>query len=135
MLNASIHKITKKGFFTVFFLFMLSIVWLFVAKAQAATLSNIQVSNSPSQAEVTLSFTDGKPDYSYFPLHSPERLVIDLKQRGEIIGLPLKVPAGDLVKLVRSSQPSDNQHKRVVLELSRAAKTKVQLKQVSTNTN
>ncbi|EJD6507533.1 MULTISPECIES: N-acetylmuramoyl-L-alanine amidase AmiB [Providencia] len=131
MLNASIHKITKKGFFTVFFLFMLSIVWLFVAKAQAATLSNIQVSNSPSQAEVTLSFTDGKPDYSYFPLHSPERLVIDLKQRGEIIGLPLKVPAGDLVKLVRSSQPSDNQHKRVVLELSRAAKTKVQLKQVS----
>ncbi|TOM62456.1 hypothetical protein CGH73_25640, partial [Vibrio parahaemolyticus] len=67
MLNASIHKITKKGFFTVFFLFMLSIVWLFVAKAQAATLSNIQVSNSPSQAEVTLSFTDGKPDYSYFP--------------------------------------------------------------------
>ncbi|MEX0422781.1 N-acetylmuramoyl-L-alanine amidase AmiB [Providencia rettgeri] len=131
MLNASIHRITKKGFFTVFVLFMALAMWLFGAKAQAATLSNIQVNNSPSQAEVVLSFIDGKPDYSYFPLHSPERLVVDIKQRGEIIGLPLKVPAGDLVKLVRASQPSDNQHKRLVLELSRAAKTKATLKQVS----
>ncbi|EHZ6870821.1 N-acetylmuramoyl-L-alanine amidase AmiB [Providencia rettgeri] len=131
MLNASIHRITKKGFFTVFVLFMALAMWLFGAKAQAATLSNIQVNNSPSQAEVVLSFIDGKPDYSYFPLHSPERLVVDIKQRGEIIGLPLKVPAGDLVKLVRASQPSDNQHKRLVLELSRAAKTKAALKQVS----
>ncbi|GAB1438013.1 hypothetical protein MASR2M36_07560 [Providencia sp.] len=106
-------------------------MWLFSAQSQAATLSNIQVNNSPSQAEVTLSFIDGKPDYSYFPLHSPERLVVDVKQRGEIIGLPLKVPAGDLVKLVRSSQPADSQHKRIVLELSRAAKTKAILKQVS----
>lgn len=131
MLNASINRITNKGFFVVFTLFMLSIMWLFSAQSQAATLSNIQVNNSPSQAEVTLSFIDGKPDYSYFPLHSPERLVVDVKQRGEIIGLPLKVPAGDLVKLVRSSQPADSQHKRIVLELSRAAKTKAILKQVS----
>lgn len=118
MLNASMHKITKKGFFTVLVLFMLSVMGLFSAKVQAATLSNIQVNNSPTQAEVVLSFIDGKPDYSYFPLHSPERLVVDIKQRGEIIGLPLKVPAGDLVKLVRASQPSDSQHKRLVLELS-----------------
>lgn len=131
MLNASRNRIINKGCFVVFTLFMLSIMWLFSAQSQAATLSNIQVNNSPSQAEVTLSFIDGKPDYSYFSLHSPERLVVDVKQRGEIIGLPLKVPAGDLVKLVRSSQPADSQHKRIVLELSRAAKTKAILKQVS----
>lgn len=131
MLNAPINRITNKVFFAAFTLFMLSIMWLFSVQSQAATLSNIQVNNSPSQAEVTLSFIDGKPDYSYFPLHSPERLVVDVKQRGDIIGLPLKVPAGDLVKLVRSSQPVDNQHKRVVLELSQAAKTKAILKQVS----
>ncbi|MEQ4674593.1 N-acetylmuramoyl-L-alanine amidase AmiB [Providencia vermicola] len=130
MLNASMHRITRKGFLTAFVLLMLSFAWLFAVQAQAATLSNIQVNNSPSQAEVTLSFIDGKPDYSYFPLHSPERLVVDVKQRGEILGLPLKVPAGDLVKVVRSSQPSDNQHKRLVMELSRAAKTKATLKQV-----
>ncbi|WP_273803423.1 N-acetylmuramoyl-L-alanine amidase AmiB [Providencia rettgeri] len=130
MLNASMHRITRKGFLAAFVLFMLSLAWLFAVQAQAATLSNIQVNNSPSQAEVTLSFIDGKPDYSYFPLHSPERLVVDVKQRGEILGLPLKVPAGDLVKVVRSSQPSDNQHKRLVMELSRAAKTKAVLKQV-----
>ncbi|HFF8522967.1 TPA: N-acetylmuramoyl-L-alanine amidase AmiB [Providencia rettgeri] len=130
MLNASMHRITRKGFLAAFVLFMLSFAWLFAMQAQAATLSNIQVNNSPSQAEVTLSFIDGKPDYSYFPLHSPERLVVDVKQRGEILGLPLKVPAGDLVKVVRSSQPSDNQHKRLVMELSRVAKTKAVLKQV-----
>ncbi|MGF7480995.1 N-acetylmuramoyl-L-alanine amidase AmiB [Providencia sp. SP181] len=130
MLNASMHRITRKGFLAAFVLFMLLFAWLFAMQAQAATLSNIQVNNSPSQAEVTLSFIDGKPDYSYFPLHSPERLVVDVKQRGEILGLPLKVPAGDLVKVVRSSQPSDNQHKRLVMELSRVAKTKAVLKQV-----
>lgn len=130
MLNASMHRITRKGFLAAFVLFMLLLAWLFAVQAQAATLSNIQVNNSPSQAEVTLSFIDGKPDYSYFPLHSPERLVVDVKQRGDILGLPLKVPAGDLVKVVRSSQPSDNQHKRLVMELSRAAKTKAVLKQV-----
>lgn len=130
MLNALMHRISKKGFLAAFVLFMLSLAWLFAVQAQAATLSNIQVNNSPSQAEVTLSFIDGKPDYSYFPLHSPERLVVDVKQRGDILGLPLKVPAGDLVKLVRSSQPVDSQHKRIVMELSRAAKTKAVLKQV-----
>lgn len=131
MLNAFMIRITKKSLFSFLLLFMVSILWGFTSQAQAAALSNIQVNNSPSQSIVTLTFIDGKPDYSYFPLHSPERLVIDVKQRGEIVGLPLTLPSGDLVKLVRASQPADSQHKRIVLELSQAAKTKAVLKQVS----
>ncbi len=66
-------------------------MWLFGAKAQAATLTNIQVNNSPSQAEVVLSFIDGKPT-TLFPIaFLPERLVVDIKQRGEIIGFHSKV--------------------------------------------
>ncbi len=126
MMNAS-----KKGLFSFLLLFIALALWLVTSQVHAATLSNIQINNSPSQAQVTLTFVDGKPEYSYFPLHSPERLVVDVKQRAEIVGLPLKVPSGDLVKLVRASQPSDNQHKRLVLELSQAAKTKAVLKQVS----
>lgn len=126
MMNAS-----KKGLFAFLLLFIALALWLMTFQVHAATLSNIQVNNSPSQAQVTLTFVDGKPEYTYFPLHSPERLVVDVKQRGEIVGLPLKLPVGDLVKLVRASQPSDNQHKRLVLELSQAAKTKAVLKQVS----
>ncbi len=126
MMNAS-----KKGLFAFLLLFIALALWLMTFQVHAATLSNIQVNNSPSQAQVTLTFVDGKPEYTYFPLHSPERLVVDVKQRGEIVGLPLKLSVGDLVKLVRASQPSDNQHKRLVLELSQAAKTKAVLKQVS----
>ncbi|EDU58140.1 N-acetylmuramoyl-L-alanine amidase [Providencia stuartii ATCC 25827] len=110
---------------------MIVALWLVARPVQAATLSNIQVDNSPSNAQVTLSFMDGKPDYKYFPLHSPERLVIDVKQNGEIIGLPMRVPAGDLVKVVRTSQPPDSRHKRIVLELSKAAKVQTSLKQVA----
>ena len=131
MMNALMNRITTKGIFSLFLLLMMFALALVTSTAKAASLSNIQVSNSPSQAQVTLTFVDGKPDYSYFPLHSPERLVIDVQQRGEIIGLPLKLPKGDLVKQVRASQAPDSQHKRIVLELSQAAKTKASVQQVS----
>ncbi|AMG67439.1 N-acetylmuramoyl-L-alanine amidase AmiB [Providencia stuartii] len=131
MTNALPRKITKRSFFSFLLLLMIVALWLVARPLQAATLSNIQVDNSPSNAQVTLSFMDGKPDYKYFPLHSPERLVIDVKQNGEIIGLPMRVPAGDLVKVVRTSQPPDSRHKRIVLELSKAAKVQTSLKQVA----
>lgn len=131
MTNALPRKITKRSFFSFLLLLMIVALWLVARPVQAATLSNIQVDNSPSNAQVTLSFMDGKPDYKYFPLHSPERLVIDVKQNGEIIGLPMRVPAGDLVKVVRTSQPPDSRHKRIVLELSKAAKVQTSLKQVA----
>ncbi|MGI3480019.1 N-acetylmuramoyl-L-alanine amidase AmiB [Providencia stuartii] len=131
MTNALPRKITKRSFFSFLLLLMIVALWLVARPVQAATLSNIQVDNSPSNAQVTLSFMDGKPDYKYFPLHSPERLVIDVKQNSEIIGLPMRVPAGDLVKVVRTSQPPDSRHKRIVLELSKAAKVQTSLKQVA----
>lgn len=131
MTNALPRKITKRSFFSFLLLLMIVALWLVARPVQAATLSNIQVDNSPSNAQVTLSFMDGKPDYKYFPLHSPERLVIDVKQNGEIIGLPMRVPAGDLVKVVRTSQLPDSRHKRIVLELSKAAKVQTSLKQVA----
>ncbi|WP_419210308.1 N-acetylmuramoyl-L-alanine amidase AmiB [Providencia manganoxydans] len=131
MTNALPIKITKRSFFSFLLLLTIFALLLVSRPIQAATLSNIQVNNSPSNAEVTLTFADGSPDYKFFPLHSPERLVIDLKQSGEIIGLPMKLPAGDLVKVIRASQPPTSQHKRIVLELAAAAKAQASLKQVA----
>ncbi|MEQ5043912.1 N-acetylmuramoyl-L-alanine amidase AmiB [Providencia manganoxydans] len=131
MTNALPIKITKRSFFSFLLLLTIFALLLVARPIQAATLSNIQVNNSPSNAEVTLTFADGSPDYKFFPLHSPERLVIDLKQSGEIIGLPMKLPAGDLVKVIRASQPPTSQHKRIVLELAAAAKAQASLKQVA----
>lgn len=131
MTNALPIKITKRGLCSFLLLLIIFALSLVARPIQAATLSNIQVNNSPSSAQVTLTFADGSPDYKFFPLHSPERLVIDLKQSGEIIGLPMKLPAGDLVKVIRASQPPTSQHKRIVLELASAAKVQASLKQVA----
>ncbi|MCK1142500.1 N-acetylmuramoyl-L-alanine amidase AmiB [Providencia stuartii] len=131
MTNALPRKITDRRIASYLLLLMIFALCLVARPVQAATLANIQVDNSPSSAQVTLSFAGGNPDYKYFPLHSPERLVIDIKQNGEIMGLPMKLPAGDLVKVVRTSQPPDSRHKRIVLELTKAAKVQTSLKQVS----
>ncbi|UNH27084.1 N-acetylmuramoyl-L-alanine amidase AmiB [Moellerella wisconsensis] len=131
MINALMIKMAK-GWHRAL-LVLITFIALFATASfsvNAAQLSNIQVSNSPSEAKVTLSFSEGKPDYRFFALHSPERLVVDVKQSSEISGLPMKLPTGDLVKLVRTSKPGDRQHKRLVLELSKAAKTQASLQQM-----
>ncbi|WP_374051926.1 N-acetylmuramoyl-L-alanine amidase AmiB [Xenorhabdus taiwanensis] len=94
---------------------------LVMTTASAATLSNIHVKNGPSEAVVTLEFAGGHPDYRFFSLHSPERLVVDIRQSSKIIGLPMRLSGQNLVKLVRSSQPPDAHHQRVVLELAHKA--------------
>ncbi|MDC9580806.1 N-acetylmuramoyl-L-alanine amidase AmiB [Xenorhabdus sp. PR6a] len=96
--------------------FMLS--QLVMTTASAATLSNIHVNNGSSEAVVTLEFTGGYPDYRFFPLHSPERLVVDIRQSSKVIGLPMRLSGQNLIKLVRSSQSPDVHHQRVVLALT-----------------
>ncbi|MFD0708610.1 N-acetylmuramoyl-L-alanine amidase AmiB [Photorhabdus akhurstii] len=103
--------------------------WLFiminslvVTTATAATLSNIHVSNSINESKVTMVFSGGRPNYSVFPLHSPERLVVDIHQSEKIVGLPMNLPGQDLVRKIRSSQAPDRQKKRIVFELNNKVK-------------
>ncbi|QCR34902.1 N-acetylmuramoyl-L-alanine amidase AmiB [Nissabacter sp. SGAir0207] len=85
--------------------------------ALASNLKDIQVTNGAQQSTVTLSF-DGAPVYAFFPLHNPERLVIDVRQSGVISGLPLEFSGQNLVKRIRTSTPKDAQSIRLVLELT-----------------
>lgn len=93
-----------------------SVSLLFSAAGNAASLTGINVSNNGSQGTLQLSF-DGKPQYKLFPLHDPERLVIDIRQPQKITGLPINLNNG-LIKVVRESRAPDAQHQRVVLELA-----------------
>ncbi|HDF2343952.1 TPA: N-acetylmuramoyl-L-alanine amidase [Morganella morganii] len=93
-----------------------SVSLLFSAAGHAASLTGINVSNNGSQGTLQLSF-DGKPQYKLFPLHDPERLVIDIRQPQKITGLPINLNNG-LIKVVRESRAPDAQHQRVVLELA-----------------
>lgn len=88
----------------------------------AASLSNISVDNGGSQAKVTLHFT-GKPDYSWFPLHKPERVVMDINQAGTIKGLPLNFSGENVVKRIRTSKPVNSNSFRLVFEVTQPVKT------------
>lgn len=89
----------------------------------AANLSDIQVSNGDEKATVTLRF-GGQPVYGFFPLHNPERVVLDIRQSGVVKGLPLTFSGNNLVKRIRSSQPKDSQSIRLVFELTQQGKTR-----------
>lgn len=104
----------------------LSSILLFAVVAStpvlAAGMKNINVSNGSTQSTITITF-DGKPDYAFFSLHNPERVVIDVKQSGVMKGLPLNFNGQNLVKRVRSSNAQDAQSQRLVFELTQKVKT------------
>lgn len=98
-------------------------LWVASFSSFAASLSDIQVSNGDDKAIVTLSF-GGQPIYGFFPLHNPERVVLDIRQSGVVKGLPLTFSGNNLVKRIRSSQPKDSQSIRLVFELTQKGKTR-----------
>ena len=89
----------------------------------AASLSDIKVSNGSDEAKVTLSFA-GQPIYAFFPLHNPDRVVLDIRQSGVVGGLPLTFSGENIVKRIRSSEAKDSQSIRLVFELTQPGKTR-----------
>jgi len=102
---------------------LLAALCLVSASALSASLSDIKVENGDSQATVTLSF-NGQPVYGFFPLHNPNRVVLDIRQSGAIKGLPLNFSGENIVQRIRNSQPKDKQSIRLVFELTQAAHTR-----------
>ena len=120
-INGFTQKMRWKRSFTAV---MLVIVGLFTLPSAFATkLTDIKVNNGPTESRVTLSF-DGKPVYAFFSLNAPERVVLDVRQSGNLSGLPLEFSGQNLLKRIRSSTPKDAQSTRLVLELTQKAKTR-----------
>lgn len=116
-----------RRFFSRYRLFLWMIL-LLPGLSVAASLSDIGVRNGDSLTTVTLHFS-GKPAYSWFSLHNPERVVMDIRQTGKINGLPLNFSGENIVKRIRTSQPADNQSFRLVFELTQPASTVTRLTQ------
>ena len=102
--------------------------------ALSANLSDIKVSNGSNQAEVTLSFSS-QPIYAFFPLHNPERVVLDIRQSAVVQGLPLTFSGENIVKRIRSSNAQDSQSIRLVFELTQRGKTRAVTKRSGSNYN
>jgi len=116
------------------FLLLMTIILLsnlLLSNAQAVTLSNIRVNDNLSEAKVTLHFAGGNPEYRFFPLHEPERLVVDFRQSDQVSGLPMKFINNNLVKGIRTSQPPNSQYQRIVIELANAVKASAVAEQIN----
>ncbi|CNL20264.1 N-acetylmuramoyl-L-alanine amidase amiB [Yersinia aldovae ATCC 35236] len=126
-----LKKIARwKRYFTAIMLVVLS--FLTLPSAFAMKLTDIKVTNGASESKVTLSF-DGKPIYAFFSLSSPERVVLDVRQSGNLSGLPLEFSGQNLLKRIRSSTPKDAQSTRLVLELTQKVKTRAVTQQSGSN--
>lgn len=99
-----------------------------VSALAVSSLSDIKVSNAQREATVSVSF-NGPPDYAFFPLHGPERVVLDVNQKGKVGGLPLNFSGQNLVKSIRSSAPKDAQSVRLVFDVTQRARTRVSTRQ------
>lgn len=104
--------------------YWLTALFLLIASpAMAADLSDINVSNGSSQATITLNF-NGQPVYGFFPLHNPERVVLDIRRSGLVKGLPLSFSGDNLVKRIRTSTAKDAHSIRLVFELTQPGRTR-----------
>ncbi|KFZ37532.1 N-acetylmuramoyl-L-alanine amidase [Shewanella mangrovi] len=96
---------------------------LFSAAAFAAnTLNSVRIWAAPDSTRVVFDLGN-KPDFKYFTLNNPERLVIDLDSthQGSKLSLANLSNNSQLVKRVRFSKPPKKGILRLVIDLKQAA--------------
>lgn len=98
-------------------------MWASVSYAQNA-VEALRLWPSPSNTRVVLDLTEA-PEYSYFTLSNPDRLVIDLKNTSASVDLTAQKKSSPLVKKVRYSTPKNDSSVRVVLELTKKLTTEI----------
>jgi len=102
--------------------FVLLTLWLALpAISSANELKGVRIWPSPDNTRVVFDLS-AQPDYSYFTLSSPQRLVIDIKDTANRVDLAKLSSKPSLVNKVRLSKPPKPGTLRVVLELSKQAK-------------
>jgi N-acetylmuramoyl-L-alanine amidase len=92
--------------------------------AKVNNVEGVRVWPSPSSTRVVLDLAE-PPDYSYFFLKSPDRLVIDLKRTEQHPDYSTFKYSSKLIKTIRSSRPKHKGSARVVIELNQSAKANI----------
>lgn len=105
-----------------------SIVWVLflwavvhVAHAAQNTIEGVRIAPSSDNTRVVFDVKTA-PEFTYFTLKKPLRLVIDLKNTKNSFTLSGVENNGDLVKKLRYSTPKSKSDARIVVELNRQAK-------------
>ena len=101
--------------------FLLAIVLMFVGKVSASTnsIDGIRVWPAPENTRIVFDLKT-KPDYKYFTLSNPSRLVIDFKNTKNSTTLKTLANNDPRIKLFRTSTSKSKSSTRLVLELSKS---------------
>lgn len=97
---------------------------LFAASQTTNSVDSIRVWPSPSNTRVVFDLKN-KPEYSYFTLSNPQRLVIDLGATKNSVDLNSLSHDSKLLHKVRTSAPKEKHSTRFVLDLNKAVKAQV----------
>ena len=81
------------------------------------SINGIRVWPAPESTRVVFDLSK-KPDYKYFSLSSPQRLVIDFKDSKSLISFKNLVKNDRRIKKIRKSNPKNKNSTRIVLELA-----------------
>lgn len=103
---------------------VVSLVCFLCTSVCAVEINGARLSEQISGKEATVRIVfdlPRNPDYTYFSLKNPERVVIDLKKILPDKDLKQFALKSSLVKRVRYSRPKTNQDSRLVIELTRPA--------------
>lgn len=103
----------------VFFLYPIS-GGLYSPNVQASSnsINSVRIWPSPSNTRVVLDLKQ-QPQYSWFTLQNPHRLVIDLAKTNKDIDLSKLTNTSELVTKIRYSTPKSDDSVRIVLELDK----------------
>ncbi len=105
-----------RGYFLGLFL------WALAPTIAAApnSIQAIRVSQESGQTRLVFDLKSA-PEYTYFSLTNPYRLVLDLAGTSDDANLATEDELGSLVKRIRYSTPKNNQSARLVIDLARKA--------------
>jgi len=104
--------IRKKTIITTLLWFCLSI-----QSYAANNINGVRVWPAPENTRVVFDLSK-KPDYKYFSLSSPQRLVIDFKDSKQIVSLKDVLKNDKRIKRIRTSKSKNKGSTRLVLELA-----------------
>ena len=102
------------------FILLFTVVWLIATPLHAAQsrIQNVRVAPAPDKTRVVLDLPSA-PQFTYFTLANPHRVVIDLASTSDETALSIDGKTGSLLKRVRYSTPKNPQSARLVLDLTR----------------
>lgn len=110
------------------------VIYLLIGQAMAVTVSYVNVDNRTNRSVVTLGF-NSVPIYTFFSLHNPERVVVDINQCNQVQGLPLNFRSSNLIQRIRTSTPVSKLNIRLVLELTYKSRVQSTVKRVDKGYN